>query len=53
MASRYTYSETLTKTDTKKMYLSSIIYPKIKASNDDVYVISVLGDRLDILALKY
>lgn len=53
MASRYTYSETLTKKDTKKMYLSSIIYPKIKASNDDMYVISVLGDRLDILALKY
>ena len=53
MASRYTYSKTLTKRDTKKIYLSSVIYPKIKASNDDMYVISDMGDRLDILALKY
>ena len=53
MASRYTYSTTLTKTDTKKMYLSSVIYPKIKASDDDMYIISDAGDRLDILALKY
>jgi hypothetical protein len=53
MASRYTYSKTLTKNDTKKMYLSSVIYPKIKASDDDMYIISDAGDRLDILALKY
>jgi hypothetical protein len=53
MASRYTYSTTLTKKDTEKMYLSSVIYPKIKASNDDMYVISDEADRLDILALKY
>jgi nucleoid-associated protein YgaU len=50
---RIKYSTTLTKRDTKKMYLSSVIYPKIKASNDDMYVISDIGDRLDILALKY
>jgi cellobiose phosphorylase len=48
MASRYTYSKTLTKKDTKKMYLSSVIYPKIKASDDDMYIISDAGDRLDI-----
>ena len=53
MASRYTNSKTLTKNDTKKMYLSSVIYPKIKASDDDMYIISDAGDRLDILALKY
>ena len=53
MASRYTYSENLTKKDTKRVYLSSVIYPKIKASNDDMYIISDAGDRLDILALKY
>ena len=35
------------------MYLSSVIYPKIKASDDDMYIISDAGDRLDILALKY
>ena len=53
MSSRYTYSKTLTKKDTKKTYLSSVIYPKIKASDDDMYIISDAGDRLDILALKY
>jgi hypothetical protein len=53
MANRYQYSEILTMPDTKKKYLSSIIYPKIKPSNDDLYIISTQGDRLDILAAKY
>jgi hypothetical protein len=39
--------------NTKKKYLSSIIYPKIKPSNDDLYIISEASDRLDILASKY
>ena len=30
-----------------------MIYPKIKPSNDDLYIISEGGDRLDILASKY
>ena len=33
--------------------MSSVIYPKIKASNDDMYIVSDSADRLDILALKY
>lgn len=53
MASRYTYSSNLTTTDTKRKYLGSVIYPRIKASNDDMYIVSEGGDRLDILASKY
>jgi len=53
MASRYTYANNLTTTDTKRKYLGSVIYPRIKASNDDMYIVSEGGDRLDILASKY
>lgn len=53
MASRYTYATNLTTTDTKRKYLGSVIYPKIKASNDDMYIVADSADRLDILALKY
>ena len=53
MASRYTYASNLTTTDTKRKYLGSVIYPKIKASNDDMYIVTDSADRLDILALKY
>jgi hypothetical protein len=53
MANRYIYSETLTTLNTKKKYLESTIYPKIKASNTDIYIISTESDRLDLLASKY
>ena len=53
MASRYKYATNLTTTDTKRKYLGSVIYPRIKASNDDMYIVSDAGDRLDILASKY
>ena len=53
MANRYQYTNTLTTRGTKKKYLSSIIYPKIKPSDDDLYIISEVSDRLDILASKY
>ncbi len=53
MASRYTYASNLITTDTKRKYLGSVIYPRIKASNDDMYIVSEGGDRLDILASKY
>jgi hypothetical protein len=50
---RYQYSETLTTKETKKKYLESTIYPKIKPTNDDIYIISTQSDRLDLLAAKY
>ncbi len=53
MASRYTYSRKLTTKETKKQYLETTIYPKIKATDNDVYIITTVNDRLDILADKY
>ena len=53
MANRYTHSEILKTKDTKKQYLESTIYPKIKPTNDDIYIISTQSDRLDLLASKY
>jgi hypothetical protein len=53
MANRYQYSETLTTKETKKKYLESTIYPKIKPTNEDIYIISTQSDRLDLLAAKY
>ena len=53
MPNRYQYSTTLTNKYTNKKYLGSIIYPKIKPNNTDMYIISQQSDRLDILASKY
>ena len=50
---RYRSTETLIQEDTKIKYLESTIYPKIKPSDDDFYVISEETDRLDLLAHKY
>lgn len=53
MASRYTYSEILKTKETNKSYLESTIYPKVKSKDNDMYIISEAGDRLDLLAHKY
>lgn len=53
MASRYTYSKRLVTNETKKKYLGSIIYPKIKPTDNDIYIITSESDRLDLLANKY
>jgi nucleoid-associated protein YgaU len=53
MASRHTYTEIIKEPDTNKSYMETTIYPRIKASDNDFYVISEAGDRLDILAKKY
>lgn len=53
MANRYQYSTTLTNKYTKKKYLGSVLYPKIKPNDNDMYIISQQSDRLDILANKY
>lgn len=53
MSSRYVYTDTIKDSDTKKLYLESTIYPKIKPSDNDLYIISEAGDRLDLLAHKY
>lgn len=49
---RYNSSKILTdKLGTK--YLASRIYPKILPNDNDIYIISEQGDRLDLLANKY
>ena len=53
MANRYTYTNTIKEADTNKSYLESTIYPRIKASDTDFYIISEQSDRLDLLAKKY
>ena len=51
--SRYTNSEKLQTKGSKKQYLESTIYPIVKPSDTDLYIISEKGDRLDLLANKY
>lgn len=53
MASRYSYSKTLVTNETKRKYLESTIYPKIKPTDEDIYIIATEGDRLDLLANRY
>jgi hypothetical protein len=53
MSTRYIYTNQIKDSDTKKSYLESTIYPKIKPSDNDLYIISEAGDRLDLLAHKY
>lgn len=53
MADRYGYNKVLKSNETKKQYLESTIYPKIKPTDNDLYIISEAGDRLDLLAKKY
>lgn len=51
--SRYISSGILKTKDSKKQYLESTIYPIVKPSDTDLYIISEKGDRLDLLADKY
>jgi hypothetical protein len=50
----YRYENILeTKDNTGERYYRNNIYPDIVASQTDLYVITVLGDRLDLLALDF
>ena len=53
MASRYSYTKKLTTKETKKQYLETTIYPKIKPTDNDMYIIATSSDRLDLLAKQY
>jgi len=39
--------------DNKKRYYATLIDPTIERSTDDVYVVTSIGERLDLLASKY
>jgi nucleoid-associated protein YgaU len=53
MASRYRTAKTTVDKDTNKSYMETTIYPKVSASNSDIYIITDETDRLDLLAFKY
>ena len=52
MASRYQNDEIKTTNDGRTVYRSRI-YPSIPLRDDDMYVASETGDRLDTLAYQY
>ena len=52
MANRYENIEIL-KTELGKRYKKTIRYPKMAKESQDMYIISIQGDRLDNLAYKY
>jgi hypothetical protein len=48
------YSDAKIKNDSDgKRYLSQVIYPSIVESENDLYIISVKGDRLDLYAKRF
>lgn len=52
MASRYENNQAKRTNDGRRVYRSKI-YPKIPLRDDDIYVASETGDRLDTLAYQY
>jgi nucleoid-associated protein YgaU len=52
MASRYDDSITF-KTEQGKPYYESKRYPVIPLSESDIYVVTIEGDRLDLIAYQY
>lgn len=49
---RYLESKIL-KTQEGIRYYSSLLYPIIDPTNDDLYIITTVGDRLDLIANHY
>jgi len=50
---RYDNVDILTDPDTKRKYLRGVKYPAIQFDNNDIYIITVAGDRLDLLSNDY
>ena len=50
---RYDNVQTLTDADTGVKYLRGVKYPAIPFDDNDIYIISVAGDRLDLLSNDY
>ena len=53
MPSRYQTIGRVKLGETGSQYYTNNIYPDIPATNDDYYVITTLGDRLDLLAYDF
>ena len=43
----------VTKNSAGRQYFTNNIYPEIPVSEDDIYVVTTIGDRLDLLAHSY
>lgn len=52
MSSRYQYIP-ITRNNTGKRYFTTNIYPEIPADINDVYIITTITDRLDVLAYDF
>ena len=50
---RYDNVKTLIDPDTKRRYLRGVKYPAIPYDDNDIYIITVAGDRLDLLAFDF
>ncbi len=50
---RYDSSTILKDSDTGRRYFTALKYPDIPLSSDDIYFISVFGDRLDQICAQY
>ena len=53
MINRYQNISTTKNSQTAPPFYVNAIYPDIPLSNDDSYVITTLGDRLDLMALDF
>lgn len=53
MATRYRYTKSGNDQDFDFRKQDSTIYPKIEPSDNDIFVVSNVGDRLDLLAFQY
>jgi len=53
MSYRYQNVEVTKENETGERYYLNNVYPEIPLSANDTYVITVLGDRLDLLAFDY
>jgi len=49
---RYNIDKQLTDKN-KKRYFETTIYPSVNVSENDIYIITSVGDRLDIMAYNY
>jgi nucleoid-associated protein YgaU len=50
---RYEQNTILTEKFTNKSYYKNKLYPNIPISSEDIFVITTIGDRLDLLAYTY
>jgi hypothetical protein len=52
MSSRYQYSKIIKNSEGKRYY-SNTVYPEIQPTLDDIYIITTINDRLDVIAYDY